>query len=215
MTKFSLNLIESDNEISKAIKIALRDHMSTVFNKLSYRISKPIKNIVKQALMSEPEYASLKGGKLRYELGISNTSNVDMVIDSLVNTLNIQSNPITYSSRSLSGGISLTMMKSDDLGGVINTQEAFVDDAQRGYSLPWLEWLLLKGNTILVYNYEVKLGSNPKSRTGNAIMVSSKQNWRIPTEFVGSEKNNWTTRAVAAAEYAIIAIIEKEIKDLI
>jgi hypothetical protein len=165
--------------------------------------------------MSEPEYASLKGGKLRYELGISNTSNVDMVIDSLVNTLNIQSNPITYSSRSLSGGISLTMMKSDDLGGVINTQEAFVDDAQRGYSLPWLEWLLLKGNTILVYNYEVKLGSNPKSRTGNAIMVSSKQNWRIPTEFVGSEKNNWTTRAVAAAEYAIIAIIEKEIKDLI
>jgi len=147
MTKFSLNLIQSDNEISKAIKTALRDHMSIVFNKLSYKISQPIKNIVKQALMSEPEYSSLKGGKLRYELGISDTSNVDSIIDSLVNTLNIQSSPITYSSRSLSGGISLTMMKSDDLGGVISMQEAYVDDSQRGYSLPWLEWLLLKGNT--------------------------------------------------------------------
>jgi len=46
-------------------------------------------------------------------------------------------------------------------------------------------------------------------------MVSSKKNWRIPTEFVGSQKNNWTTRAVEASEYAITTLIEKEIKDLI
>jgi len=213
MTQFSIQLLDSDSEISKAIMQGLRDHFSQTFSRLPSQISDPIKNIVKQALRSEPEYTSLKSGKLRYEMGIQDTSNVDKVIDSLVNTLSIQSNPITYSLRSLSGGFSLTMMKSDDLGGVIGVSEAYVNDTERGYSLPWLEWLLLRGNDIIVYNYQVKMGANPRSRTGNAIMVSSTKNWRVPTEFVGTQRNNWTTRAISAAESSILSVIEQAVKD--
>lgn len=213
MTQFNIQLLDSDSEISRAIMVALQQKLSQTFSRLSSKISNPIKDIVAQALRAEPEYASLKSGKLRYEMGIENTSNVDTVIDSLVNTLQVQSVPVSYSSRSLSGGFTLTMMKSDDLGGVINTQAAFVNDEARGYSLPWLEWLLLRGNSIIVYNYQVKIGQNPRSRTGNAIMVSSKKNWRVPTEFVGGEKNNWTTRAIAAAETLILDTIEQAVKN--
>lgn len=215
MTRFNIRLLESESAISRSIMVALRDHLSIAFSRLPTTIARPIKDAITQALKSEPEYASLKSGKLRYEMGIENTSNVDTIIESLVNTLDIQYRPITHSLKSLSGGFSLTMMKSDDLGGVVNTQEAYVNDAQRGYSLPWLTWLLLRGNEVLVYDYEVRLGSNPRSRSGNAIMVSSKKNWRVPPEFVGSQDDNWTTRAISAAESSILTIIEKAVKDSI
>lgn len=213
MTQFSIQLSDTDSEISKAIMDSLRSYLSGVFNRIPSKISTTIKDIVRESLRAEPEYISLKNGKLKSEMGIPNSSDIDTVIELLVNTIEIQNIPISYSSRSLSGGFRLTMIKSDDLGGVISASAAYVNDSQRGYSLPWLEWLTLRGNEIIVYNYDVKIGPNPRSRTGNAIMVQSNRNWRVPTEFVGTITNNWTTRAIKAAEPFIITAIEQALKD--
>ena len=96
-----------------------------------------------------PEYVSLKAGTLRAELGIANTSDVDNVIDAMVNTLKIDNKPLSVRSSGISGGFILTMIKSDDISGIIYSDSANVIDNVKGYSLPWLEWLLLKGNEVL------------------------------------------------------------------
>ena len=95
----------------------------------------------------------------------------------------------------------------------ITTEAAQVIDTKRGYSLPWLEWLLLKNNKVIVNNYDVKLGPNINSRTGNAIMVSSNNNWRVPPQFAGSQASNWTTRAIERVDKQIESIIQKAIED--
>jgi len=146
-------------------------------------------------------------------MGIADTSSVDLVIQKLVDTLTITNNGTKISRSFLSSGFSLTMMKSDDLNGVIGDQVALVVDKNRDYELPWLQWLLLRGNEVIVQNYSVKIGPNPASRTGNAIMVQSNRNWRVPPEFVGTQTNNWTTRAIAAAETEILQALQSAIRN--
>lgn len=210
--KLTFNLLDSDAKISQNILLALQSQIDVSLKDISKKIVGNIKSSVTKALKSEPEYFSLKSGKLRYEMGIEDTSSVDLVIEKLVDTLSFINNGTKITRSYLKSNFVLTMMKSDDLGGVIYDESAFVNDTTRGYQLPWLQWLLLKGNQTIVENYSVKIGSNPNSRTGNAIMVASNKSWRVPTEFTGTQENNWTTRAISAAEDDIITILQTALR---
>jgi hypothetical protein len=82
----------------------------------------------------------------------------------------------------------------------------------KGYSLPWLKWLLFEGSKPLIKNYSVKFGSNKRSRTGQAIMISSNKNWKVPSEFAGTVTNNWITRAIDRASDKILQDIQNIIE---
>ena len=161
----TLQLLESDSDIAKLILNQIKDIIQQAINKALPKISNEIKATVDEALRNQPEYTSLMSGKLKAELGIPDSSVVDKVIQALVDTLAITNNGVKTSSNGLSGGFKLTMIKSDDISGVINIEEASVVD-DKGYSLPWLEWLLLKGNQTIVKNYSVKYTSSTRSRSG-------------------------------------------------
>jgi hypothetical protein len=209
--KFSLNLLESDNQIKSMIFTSIIDKLSIVVNKSLSPITEGIKDIVKEALKKEPEYASLVGGKLKAELGIPDSSIVDMVVDALANTIEVSKQPFLSSGTGIKGGFVMTMMKSEDFSGVIYSSIASVVDV-KGYSLPWLEWLLLRSNAPIVKNYSVKYVSSPYSRSGMAIMVPSKDSWRVPPEFTGSQDDNWTTRAISSTEKSIYSLIKNNIE---
>jgi hypothetical protein len=211
--KFSIDLLKSTDDIVKLILENLKNQINKTINKALPSIEKEIKILIKESLMSEPEYSSLKAGTLRAELGIANVSDVDNVIQAMADTLNFSQNPIKIVSNGLSGGFVLTMIKSDDISGIIYSDSASVVDNERGYSLPWLEWLLLKGNDVLVQNYSVNYTNSSRSRSGMALMVESDQNWRVPQPFTGKINNNWTTRAISKAESQIIKIIQTNIEN--
>ena len=209
--KFSLRLLETDSQISKLIMDELKIILDKTINMALPKISTEIQILISEALRSQPEYSSLMTGTLKAELGIADATSINSVIDSLIETLAVQKNDIKVTNKGLSGGFSLTMMKSDDMNGVIYTDAASVKDAS-GYSLPWLEWLLLKGNEILVKNYEVSYVSSPYSRSGMAIMIPSSSSWRVPPQFAGTEKDNWTTRAINSVEDSVYKIIQENIE---
>lgn len=210
--KLSLDLTDSTDVIVQQILENLKKEINNTFNKAIPKITDSIKDIIKQALISEPEYSSLKAGTLRAEFGIEFPENIDRVIDALVSTLEVQKSEIRILRNGLSGGFSLTMIKKDDISGVIYTDIASVID-NKGYVLPWLEWLLLKGNEVLVKNYSVNYTSSSRSRSGMALMVKSDRNWRVPPNFTGSENNNWITRAVKKSESQIISAIKNNIEN--
>ena len=149
--RFSVKLLESNAEIQNIILTQIRDIISPAIDKAMHYLRSEIKIIVEQALKSEPEYTSLISGKLRADFGIPDVGAVDSVVSTLVNTLEIQQKPIDIKRNGLSGGFSLYMMRSSDIGGVIGLDIASSKDPA-GYSLPWLEWLLLKNNETIV-NY--------------------------------------------------------------
>lgn len=210
--RFSVALLESDQQIRSLILDDLKTTISAGLQRSINPLTQAIKPIITKALQSQPEYQSLISGQLRKEFGIANTNNVDIAINNLINTLTINILPIKIINAGLSGGISIQMIPSDTFGGALSDASAYVIDEERGYRLPWLEWLLLRGTDIIVRKYEVQFGANPNSRSGDAIMVSSNKNWRVPPEFVGTQRNNWTTRAIESVEDDLINVIRSTVE---
>lgn len=193
--RMSLNLVESDKYITQQILSALKTQVSNAFTKSKNYIIKNIKPIIRQSITAEPEYNSLINGQLKYELGIPDQTIVDAIVDIWVNNIDIENRSVKINGTSLSGGFSLNMIQSD-YQDVLSASQATITDSQTGSLVPWLSWLLLRGGDILVKDYEVQIGPNPRSRTGMAIMVSSTDNYRMPGKFAGTENNNWVYRAI-------------------
>jgi len=210
--QFNLKLLESDKQIKDSIFKSIKDTLSKTINAAIPRITESVKSIVKNALISEPEYSSLLNGTLKAEFGISDSSAADKIVDALTNTLNIRSDALSINSAGIKGGFSLTMMKSDDMDGIIYTDIASVIDDERGYTLPWLEWLLYENNNPIVRRYRVSYTNSVRSRSGMAIMVPDDSNWRVPPLYAGSVTNNWTTRAVSRTEKQIYQTIISNIE---
>lgn len=211
--KFSLNLLDKNIDINKLILNNLKHEVEKIMSKALTSIKQDVQNLVKEALIAEPEYASLKAGTLRAEFGIANVEDVDSAVQAMVNTAEISYNPIKINSNGLSGGFVLTMIKSNDINGIIYSDVAIVKDEARGYNLPWLEWLLLRGNEVIVQNYSVNYTSNPRSRSGLALMIQSNSSWRVPSNFAGTEADNWTTRAINKISNKIPQIIQSNIEN--
>jgi hypothetical protein len=209
---FDISIIESDSEIRSLILEAMRSHLDIAFNKSISEIREEIKRIFIEGLKKEPEYESLMSGSLKFEFGIPDSTAIDRVIVLMADTLEINKVPITASNFGLTGGYKMTMIKSDDINGIIKDEAATVQDDARGYVLPWLDWLLFQSNKPIVKDFEVRLGPNNNSRTGMAIMVDSNKNWRVPPQFAGSITNNWTTRAIENMEKEILKIMQTSIE---
>ena len=208
----TVKLVESTADINRAILNNIKDYLEPKIHQAGSKIAEALPKLVEDALRQEPEYQSLLNGQLKAELGIGNSYDVEAVVKAISSSLEFKTQPITISSQTgLKGGFTINMIRAKDAGGVIGLDIAKVTTP--AYSLPWLEWLLFKGNEILIKNYTVEFGSNPNSRSGLAIMIpSSSNNWRVPPEFVGSESNNWITRAISRIENSIYSLMTKIIE---
>lgn len=214
--KYSLKLVESDSQIRKLILESLKEEISETFDRSIPAIQNQIKTEVRSAIEAQPEYTALISGDLRLELGIPDPQNrIDSIINTWVNNITVQKSTIKLTNSGLSGGFSLSMIASD-LQDVLALPAASVIDETNGYSLPWLQWLLLDGGKILVKDYSVVFGPNKASRTGFAIMKNDKSsNWRVPAEFAGTISNNWVTRAIDSLDNKINEIIQDSIQKAI
>ena len=194
-----IKLLESDSQIRQSILSSLKPEVDALVSKSIPKISPMIKDLFKEALMNEPEYTSLKSGRLKYEFGLPQEVDIDDVVSIMSNSVNINLSQSKISSSGINVGINIEVFEKSG-EPAINSPNAFVTDTKGGYSLPWLEWLLLKGTVPIVKNYSVIMGPNKFSRSGMALMVESNKNWRVPSEFAGSPSNNWASRALDKIE---------------
>jgi hypothetical protein len=210
--RLEISLLESEATIQNLILSSIIEHINEAFDKALKTLKQSIPLEIHRAITSEPEYQSLTGGVLLYELGIPDASKkVNNIVNIWTNNFNIEVFPVSISGSRITGGFSISMIK-ENYEDVLSSEDAFVMDDAKSLRLPWLEWLLLYGGKIIVRNYEVQVGSNPNSRTGLAIMKPSKKNWRVPPEFSGTKENNWVTRALDKLDESIPLLIQKEIE---
>lgn len=213
--KLSLNLIESNAEISSMILDNIRTYLQPKFVQAINNVSHQLPDIVSNAIKSQPEYQSLVNGDLKFELGVPDAaSRVSSIISLWSRSLRVNYGQMRPSARGLSASFSVNMIP-EDYADILSSDNAIVTDSLSGITIPWLEWLLLEGGKILVKNYQVKFGPNSRSRTGFAIMVSSNESWRVPPEFAGTKNNNWITRALEPIEDAVIDLMVKELERVI
>ena len=68
----------------------------------------------------------------------------------------------------------------------------------QGGDLHWLDWLLTKGDAIVISNYQYNAQTGlGRSGLGNMIAGGS---FRVPPQFSGTPDNNFITRALVGAE---------------
>lgn len=207
--RYNIKILESNSEIEKKILDALVEDCRKFFQKSIRDIKSKLPTIIRTAIQDSPEYKSLVSGDLQYEIGIEDAANkTNGLINIWINSMLIDYKLPTRKSGSIKGSINIRMIKSN-FDDVLGTDYAIITDKIRGYSLPWLEWLLLDGTKTIVRNYEVVLGPNPRSRTGYAIMKSNKsESWSVPPEYAGTVADNWITRSIDGAEESISQLLD-------
>jgi hypothetical protein len=208
--KLSFKIIENNADIQESIAKALLPKSRQIMAKAIRSIKESLPIIVNKYVINSPEYASLIGGILKYELGIPNASNkIAGLLDIWSKNIDFKYDPPKIIRSQVRSSFSASMIKIN-FEDVLFTDFAVVRDNIRGYDLPWLQWLLLEGNSTIIEDYQIVFGANRASRTGNAIMKKNTSKfWKVPSLFSGTIADNWITRSIRDAEPEIQQLLNK------
>jgi hypothetical protein len=199
----TLKLTESIPEISKSINKAIAEELNDKIQNKKNDIVRQVKQFVNTLIETQPEIQSLKDGALKGAFGIIDSdSAVANIIQALINSIEIN---VKRFNNDLTGGLTVNIQPSS-FRNLLGLPQGFT--VYSGGVLHWLDWLLLRGDTIIIVDYQY----NPKTglgRSGLGNMVEG-GSFRVPPQFAGSDDDNFITRALLSgtAESEIIKILE-------
>jgi len=206
--RLGLKILESESQIQKSILAAMLPDCIAFMRNVISNLKNTIPYVVSEGIYKTPEYQSLIGGSLRLEFGIPDANTkVAELIEFWISHMQFTYSPPVITGSKIKSSFSIEMIKAD-FSDVLGSDAANVIDSARGYSLNWLEWLVLDGSKIIVPKYDVVVGPNTRSRTGLALMRVSNNNWRVPPEFAGTITDNWITRAIDSVSQDIMDTLE-------
>lgn len=206
----------------KQLELAVAYTVKEKFNKKLFSaeqfLTDSLRDLILTSFHSSPEYNSLLNGKLRSELGLDNAAaRVENIIQYWANNYIGQFKPITLVGTKLKFDASIQHIESD-MQDIAGHTDAIV--FSNGKVVPWLEWLLLKGNSILVddyiLSYNLSVQDKQYSRSGDALMRKRiGGSFSISPEFAGNINDNWTTRVVNNIKNQIDLILIKTVEKFI
>jgi len=203
----SLKLVESDTQIYKKILSALLPEVSTLFNNSANKLNDQIPNILLNNITRQPEYnALINDPNLRGQLGLVDPqARLSDIISAITNNKAVSLNSPKISGNKIVANFSIKMVKSNFADLLSLGSASFISEG--GYNIPWLKWLLLEGDSIIIadYYFQSRFGTG---RTGFGTMRKGGA-WRIPPEYAGNISDNWITRAIDASVSEIDSIISK------
>jgi|TARA_B100001778_G_scaffold46806_1_gene34306 hypothetical protein len=210
--KFGLSILESAGKVASQVLKSISKEVGAILNKAQPKIQKDLRTKLAASIRSQPEYGSLKGGELRYNFGLSDVAAVDILVDRFVESIYVTTQSVEASANKISAQLIFSILAQNDLEDILSSSEAN-QLTEKGESLPWLSWLLLRGNEPIIMEHRIVFKQTPFSRTGQAIMVPSKSgNWRVPPTYIGTIEDNWITRALSSIEDEIPNILSRHIK---
>lgn len=205
-------IIETNAEISDKILKALLPMISSFFKKVFDKAKNQLVILVQQAIISAPEYDSIRSGLLKAHFGLVNGNKVADAVVNFYKNINIEYYQPSISNNNIKGKFILNMVDSSFNDIIVQDFASFT--TENGSELNWLEWLLLFGDKAIIKDYSISLGAYPNSRTGLAIMKGQTGGkWRVPGQFSGYQNNNWITRAIDSIDTKVEDILIKTMKE--
>lgn len=188
----SIQLIDSIQKIEKDVNKAIAELANDIIGRNITKISNSIKSLIPSWINSQPEIQSLLSNdpnSLAGQFGI--TSNLFTIVSSIINSVveTTDVRLIRYKS-TLSGGLQINVQPYNFIN-LLSLPEGHT--TYQGGDLHWLDWLLKRGDNIIVFNYQY----NPRTglgRSGLGNMIPG-GSFRVPPQFSGTEDDNFITRA--------------------
>lgn len=210
--KLNFRLLDSNASIQKKILNALYQDAVPFLANVSRKAQTDVRSIVKKGIENSDEYRSIVSGNLRLEFGIPNGASVLNNLLTVWEQVFVDYKKPRINSRGIDGSISISMIRSDYADAL--SADGAVVITEKGQSLPWLEWLLLFGDKVIIRDYEVVIGPSKYSRTGGAIMrESTKGRWSVPNAYAGTARNNWITRTIDSLESDINNALHRALRE--
>jgi hypothetical protein len=194
----SLRLVETDNEIAKHINSALANRFNAILRQRVSNIAARIQQLIPSWIKSQPEMLSLlssNSSSLVGQFGIYQDTNA--IVNSIANSVAAATTIKTrqYTNNLKGGGLELNIQPNNfaNLLGLPEGHTVYKDG-----DLHWLNWLLMRGDQIIVVGYEY----NPQTGLGRSNLGNMKEgsSFRVPPQFSGTEDNNFITRALSGPE---------------
>jgi len=188
----SIRLTQDVKTIELEINKAISKLFNTQFNKNQNRLIRDLKTLVESWVRSSKEVISLASAapnELGSEFGITSGKN-GIVVDAIVNAI-VDATQIVLRKfdQKLKGSI-LFNFQPKDFSNLLSLPEGHVI-TKSGLDLHWMNWLLKRGNQVIITGYEYE----PKTdgRSGGGVMVGG-VSYRVNPRYSGTEDNNFVTR---------------------
>jgi hypothetical protein len=193
----TVKLLESVKDIERNINKAIVDHINDMLLKSGGEILRQIKAYIPSWLENQPELqslSSLDSASLAGQFGIvGGGSSIKQEIVSAVSQ-SISAKLVKFNTNFV-GGLEIYIQPTD-FANLLTLSGGHT--IYQGGDLHWLDWLLTKGDAIVISNYQYNAQTGlGRSGLGNMIAGGS---FRVPPQFSGTPDNNFVTRALVGAE---------------
>jgi len=193
-----LKITDSIQLIEKNINSAIASYINTKLISNTNGIVSEILLYVPIWLKSQPEITALlskDNTSLAGQFGItgSTSSVVDAIISSVTGSLKFKF--VNYNNSLKKGGFEV-YIQPDNFSNLLGLSEGHT--VYQGGDLHWLDWLLVRGDALIVSNYQYNpITGLGRSGLGNMIKGGS---FRVPPQFSGTRSDNFVTRALSGVE---------------
>ena len=202
----SVKLLESDRQIQSKIYQALAKELNKSFRDSASKMKLPIVERISYALYSSPAIVALQAGPLRFDFGLTESPAND-IVHAIVQSIEVSSTPIRATANTIKGTIFIKVQPTD-YNNLLSLSVATQSTA-KGVNLPWLDWLLTRGDEIIVANFGVEYG--PFGRSGGAHMVDKERPFKVNTLYSGTADDNFITRALGRIAPQIKNVIRSSV----
>lgn len=194
----TIRLLENIKDIQSNINGGIATFINDKLSSNTNTILRSSKEHIKQSILLSPEINSLSSSdplSLAGQFGFNNnpSSIISAIVNSIVDSTQVKFVP--YDNRLRGGGFNISCQPSNFLN-LLTIPEGHT--VYIGGDLHWLDWMLTKGDTIIVSNYRY----NPQTglgRSGFGNMVKGGA-FRVPPQYSGDLTNNFVTRALSNPE---------------
>lgn len=192
-----MKVLTTVQEAQKAINRLIVRRLNQIGESSIDKIEQEVKSLALATFTGSDIYSRLINGDLRAHFGLPADSASDLVnevISVAANLIEVDYRPLSVigSGQIVGGGLQVGVT-TDMINSLLLTRAASIN-IEKGI-LPWLEWLLIRGDQVLVFGHGILLKDGGRSNLG--IMVPGETlSWRVPTDVAGTEEDNWITRSL-------------------
>jgi hypothetical protein len=204
MGRISLKLKNTANFIKSSLK-ELVSLITKDFDKKRSQAENKIRKITYDAVYNSPEMNALRSGQLAFDLGIEEGNDpTPLIATAVASSVNVRKPNFRILGNSAKGDYKVEIQPNSFSN--LLTQSFGTVVTEKGQQLPWLSWLLVEGDSIIVAEWSVEYG--PYGRSGGARMVPGGA-FTIDPQYSGTISDNFVSRALEGVNEKILkALVE-------
>ena len=201
-----MKLVETTKQIETKINKILSKQVVEFIRKRQSRLTSRVQDYVAKTIEKSPEIQSLRSGELKIDFGLDSDP-TDQIVNTIANSVRVLINPVKFSKGSFVAGVEV-LVQPTSFANLLSAD--FAEQEIRGGSIPWLEWLLTRGDSIIIADFGVEYQSG-RGRSGGGTMSSTVAPFKVNPRYSGTTDNNFITRALDRSQQELIKIIQQEL----